>query len=206
MNEKKLKEAEARFIQRYPNGFMHPELEAIGKKHKMEQMITLTQDCFTKSNFSDSKSITENMVKVISRSSMVSMFEKPKLRDAVSSMDSEQIDLLANGLKKQLYGDHQQGFEDLLKVLTPYKLGKWSLITLLPNYYRPNDEFFIKPTTAKGVIQYFELTELQYKPQPSWAFYTQYRTAFLQMKSLVSSVAAPSNAAFGGFLMMSIAA
>jgi hypothetical protein len=46
MNLKKLLQAEAAFFMRYPGGFNHPEMEALGKKHKMDKMITLTQEGF----------------------------------------------------------------------------------------------------------------------------------------------------------------
>lgn len=65
-------------------------------------------------------------------------------------------------------------------------------------------EVFVKPTTAKCVIEFFELTSLQYKPTPTWAFYEEYRDIITEMKSKVDSCLAPSNAAFSGFLMMSL--
>lgn len=204
MNRQKLKEAEAQFLQLYPGGFQHSEMQAIGKKHKMEQMIAMAQTSFVKKAFSDVTAVTGNMVKMISRSSMVSMFEKPKFRDSVAMMSSKQKEALTAALKTQLHGKSERGFEMMLECLRPYKLAKWPLLTLLPNYYRPDEEVFIKPTTAKGVISHFELGALEYKPQPSWAFYQAYRDTILEMRSLVDPSIAPNNAAFGGFLMMSL--
>jgi hypothetical protein len=102
------------------------------------------------------------------------------------------------------YGDEQQGFEDMVEVLVEGKLAKWTLMTVCQAYFRPDHEVFIKPTTAKGVIKTFELEDLQYKPRPSWAFYNQYRLVINQMKSLLDPALSPSNAAFSGFLMMSM--
>ena len=51
MNLQKLKEAEGFFLRKYPEGFQDPEMLAIGKKHKMEQMINFAQDNFKKSKF-----------------------------------------------------------------------------------------------------------------------------------------------------------
>lgn len=156
MNKEKLLEAEASFLQTWPGGFNHPDMQAIGRKHKMEQMIAMAQDCFAKTRFSDAEAITDCMVKMVSRASMVSMFEKPKFRDAVATMSKQQKEALAAALRAQLHGESKQGFEAMLECLRAYKLGKWTLLTILPNYYRPNDEVFVKPTTAKGVIDYFE--------------------------------------------------
>lgn len=204
MNVQKLKEAEERFLEAYPNGFMHPEMQALGKKHKMEQMVAMAREYFAKNGFSDPLTVARSMVDIVSRSSMVSLFEKPKFRDAVAAMDNNQLQTLAHGLKDFLHGNQQEGFDALVSALTPFKLAKWTLVTVVPNYYRPDEEVFIKPTTAKGVIQHFELQGLEYKPRPTWEFYAAYREAILKMKSLVDSSLTPSNAAFGGFLMMSL--
>jgi hypothetical protein len=206
MNIQKLNEAEERFLEAYPTGFMHPEMQALGKKHKMEQMIALAQECFTKSRFSDARCLARDMVQIVNRSSMVSLFEKPKVRDGVAAMNDKQLQSLARGMKNFLHGNQQKGFEELVATLKPLKLAKWTLITVAPNYYWPNDEVFIKPTTVKGVIEHFELQGLVYSPQPTWPFYAAYRQAILKMKSLVDGSLVPSNAAFGGFLMMSLEA
>ncbi len=204
MNTKKLKQAEALFLQKYPDGFLHPEMVAVGKKHKIEQLTALTHELFFKKNFSDPYTIKENMVKIVSRSSLVSMFEKPRFRDGMKTLEEKSVKKLSSGLKGFLHGDQPEGFQTLLDTLRPLKLAKWSLMTVIPNYYYPNDEVFIKPTTAKGVIEYFELENLQYRPEPSWEFYQRYRDAITRMKNLVDASIAPNNAAFGGFLMMSL--
>ena len=204
MNIEKLRTAEAQFLQRYPGGFLHPDMQALAKKHKMDKQIKFAQSAFAQEKVQDMLPYCENMVKAVSRSSMVSMFEKPKFRDFVYAADeANKLDLVV-GLNKFLHGDQQQGFELLLSVLKPAKLAKWSLLTVIPNYYHPDTEVFIKPTTAKGVIDFFELKDLHYKPQPTWAFYEDYRNRILDMKALVDPEIAPSNAAFCGFLMMSL--
>ena len=204
MNIKKLKQAEKAFFKLYPGGFSHPEMVAVGKKHKMDQMISFTQEAFAKKNFKNPEMIIADMIKVISRSSMVSLFEKPKLRDFANSLYQQDKELLVNGLKKLLHGKEQQGFEMMLEVLKLGKLAKWSLITICLTYFRPHTEVFVKPTTAKGVIEFFELKSLQYNPTPTWAFYEEYRDVINDMKSKVDPGLSPYNAAFSGFLMMSL--
>ena len=204
MNKSKLKQAEKAFLKKYPGGFNHPNLVGLGKKHKMEQMIELAQESFKKTRFKNTQIITEQMVKIVSRASMVSMFEKPKFRDMVAASSVGELSILSDGLRMFLHGNQKKGFEQQLEVLKRYKLAKWSLITIIPNYYYPHDEVFVKPTTAKSVIDYFELQNLTYKPQPSWEFYQHYRNIILEMRALVDPVIAPNNAAFGGFLMMNM--
>lgn len=204
MNLEKLKRAEQDFLNRYPEGFNHSDLVAVGKKHKMDQMIALARGSFSADQFHKPDQIVEQMIKIISRSSMVSMFEKPKFRDFARVLAAHDVEQLATGLEEFLTGNQQQGFELMLDVLKTGKLAKWSLMTICPVYFSPNDEVFVKPTTAKGVIDYFELEPLQYKPAPTWAFYDAYRTAINHMKAEVDESLSPNNAAFTGFLMMSL--
>jgi hypothetical protein len=204
MNLKKLKQAEEEFFNRYQGGFAHPEMIAIRKKHKLEKMIELTQGGFAKRNFKLPDLIVENMIKVITRSSLISVFEKPKFRDFARSFPSEGRKMLTGGLQELLHGNEQTGFETMLEVLKSGRLAKWSLMTICQAYYRPEVEVFVKPTTAKGIIETFELKNLQYKPAPTWAFYDQYRAAINEMKSHVDASLSPYSVAFTGFLMRSM--
>ena len=204
MNLKKLKQAEVEFFNRYPGGFANPEMIALRKKHKLEKMIELTQDCFAKRNFRLPDLIVENMIKVITRSSLISVFEKPKFRDFARSLPSEGRKMLTGGLQELLHGNEQFGFETMLEVSKSGRLAKWSLMTICPAYYRPQVEVFVKPTTAKGIIETLELKNLQYKPAPTWAFYNEYRAEINEMKSKVDASLSPYNVAFTGFLMRSM--
>ncbi len=204
MNIKKLKQAEEKFFSMYPGGFEHPDMVAVGKKHNMDKTIIQVKEAFTEDQFGDSKSIVQAMSKFVSRSSMVSLFEKPKFRDFVNTLNHQHETILANGLKEMLHGNQELGFNMMLDVLLTGKLAKWSLISILPVYHKPYEEVFVKPTTAKGVIQQFELDSLVYKPRPSWEFYQEFRSIINEMKSKVDSRLAPNNAAFTGFLMMSM--
>lgn len=181
-------------------------MAAIGKKHKMDRMISLCQDVFAKKNFRDPPEIIESMIKVISRSSMVSIFEKPKFRDFARGLEPKQKNGLAAGLKDQLYGDAEKGFDKVLGIMLSGKMAKWSLISICPVYFRPQEEVFVKPTTAKKAIAHFELETLHYRPQPSWGFYEEFRAVINEMKTKVDPSLSPNSAAFTGFLMMSMAA
>lgn len=204
MNLKKLKAAQARFLKQYPLGFQEPEMVALGKKHKMAKMISMAQDGFARNQFKSPREVIATLIRVVSSSSMVSMFEKPKFRDFCKSLSPEEEKRLASAIKSQRYGSQRKGFEAMLEILRSGKLAKWSLMTIVPVYWAPEEEVFVKPTTAKGVIEYFELEGLEYKPAPTWAFYEAFRASILEMKSQVNADLAPSNAAFTGFLMMSM--
>ena len=135
---------------------------------------------------------------------MVSMFEKPKFRDFVGSLSGGDREFLVKSLGQILHGQQQAGFEAMVDLLQTDKLAKWSIMTIIPAYYAPTAEVFVKPTTAKNVIVHFDVEELIYKPLPSWAFYTGYRDLINNAKTQVDAGLSPSNAAFSGFLMMSM--
>lgn len=205
MKLSKLKEAENIFLQRYPGGFNNPEIIAIrNRKHKPDQMIALARESFAKVNFGIPDLIVKSMEKVIRHSSIVSVFEKLRFSDFVHELASGERKVLSSGLQELLHGREQTGFEMLLDVLKGGKVAKWTLMTVCQTYFHPQRDVFIKPTTVKGVIEYFELENLHYHPIPSWAFYEAYRSAFLEMKSKVDPSLAPTNPAFSGFLLMSI--
>ena len=104
MNLEKLLLAEANFLHQYPGGFDHPDMVAIGKKHRVDKMSEFTAEVLAKNRFKDQGKLLDNLVKIVSRSSMVSMFEKPKFRDFVDALDPADRKALAGGFKKMLHG------------------------------------------------------------------------------------------------------
>jgi hypothetical protein len=76
-------------------------------------------------------------------------------------------------------------------------------MTVCQSYFHPHRDVLVKPTTVKGIIEYFELKHLQYRPTPSWAFYDAYRSTIYEMKSKVQPSLSPSNTAFSWFLLLS---
>ena len=201
---KKLAILQKSFLEAYPGGFNHPEMLAIGKRHKMDKMISMAQESFSKDKFDDTEVLVQNMIKIINASSMVSLFEKPKFRDFCKSLSLVEHRQLAHGLEEQLHGCEHEGFEILLGLMRPKKLAKWTLMTILPTYFKPHDAVFIKPTTTKNIIEVFDFKELQYKATPSWEFYEAYRKRIHELKEQVDESLKPNNAAFTGFLMMSL--
>ncbi len=206
MNKARLKQAERWFLSRYPGGFADPELVAIGKKHRLDKMQDFVVEHFAKKRFRNTDELLENWVKLVGRASLVSVFEKPKFRDLIKSLTPKEKNRMTAGLKAQLHGDAQKGFEQILGVLLAYKFAKWSIISLAPVYANPQIEVFVKPTTAKGIITQFELENLYYRPQPSWDFYEEFRKQIQVMRESVHPSLAPNSPAFTGFLMMALRA
>ncbi len=202
MNLNKLQQAEALFLSRYPGGFEDPEMVVIGKKHRMDKLVPRAQEQFSEDAFSRTVLLSENLIKFVSASSMVSVFEKPRFRDFVRSLNSHDRDELTESLHEMLYLDEEKGFNRYLEVLKMGKLAKWTLLSVIPAYVRPAEEVFIKPTTVKNILKVFEIPDLVYSPRPSYDFYRRYRDLINSMKREVDPSLSPSNPAFSGFLMM----
>lgn len=204
MNLDKVHELEGDFFARYPEGFVDPEMVKVRKKHNVDKLVGQANEMFAPSQFGNPEMITQNMILLVSRSSMVSMFEKPKFRDAVGSSLPETREALSDGLSELLRGDEEKGFNAILDELVVMKLAKWSLISLLPFYYAPTERWFIKPNTTKAILKYFEVDDLVYKPRPSYEFYRDYSAFLDELKDRTDERLSPNNAAFTGFLMMSL--
>jgi hypothetical protein len=205
MNIEKLKRAEADFLVRFPDGFADPAMAPIMKKHNVGKLTEFAQANLTRAQFNNPEHIAETLVRIISRSSMVSMFEKPKFRDFVRSLNSHEKEHLAFAFEKRLYGRAKRaGFEEILGMLSHYKLAKWSIISAVPFYFAPQKEAFVKPTTAKGIVAYLEVNDMQYKPRPSWEFYRAYVKLLNEIKKEVQPSISPNYAALSGFLMTTI--
>lgn len=204
MNRTVLKDAEGRFLIDYPAGFSDPFMLEIAKKHKIEKMNNLAQESFAKKQFKSPNKIVESMAKVVSQSSLVSIFEKIKFRDLAKALSADEKECLSHGLREFLHGDQGFGFELMRDLLNEYKLAKWTLLTICPVYYRPDLEVYIQPTTTKKIIAYYQLEGLKYSPKPTYEFYQAYREQINQMKAEVEISLQGGNAAFSGFLMMSL--
>jgi len=204
MNWDTFETAQKKFLDRYPLGFRDPEMLEIGKKHKLQKMINQTQEGLAVNLFDDIDLVLENMRKIVTQSSMVSVFEKPKFRDLLKDLSDGERIALAMGLKDLLHGDQEAGFNQMISVLLPYKLAKWTLLTICPVYFNSDHEVFIKPTTAKNVISFFDIQGMVYSPKASWEFYRAYRDQINLMKSRADKRLQVDSAAFSGFLMMSM--
>ncbi len=204
MNIEKLKALEAKFLSRYPMGFEDPELIAIAKKHKVDVMKAFVHTNFAKEKFKDPVGICEAFTKLIAKSSLVSLFEKAKYRDAAKLFREEEIETLSDALYEILYGNQEKGFNQLVLLLATFELAKWPILTILGLYYNGDQEVLVKPTTVKNVLKYLEVTEFTYTSKPNYTFYSNYRDLINELKQSTGKSLATDNGAYCGFLMMTI--
>jgi len=202
MNLEKLRFAQEKFFMHYPGGFQNPDLLELAKKYKARKMTDFTNDFLSPDAFEKPLAAVETIQKIVAASSMVSVFEKLKFRDTVNDMKDDEKKQLSAGMKELLYGDQEKGFNRMVDFLQKYKLAKWTIITVCLLYSNPSVEVFVKPTTAKGVIKFFELEGIEYKPQPSYEFYKEYRRQINIMKKDMDESLRLNNAGFCVFLIM----
>ena len=164
MNIEKLMEAEAAFLARFPEGFndADPWMERIRKRHNVAQLVDFARTNLTEITLSQPQKFADTVLKIINRSSMVSRFEKPPFREFLESLNSKDRRYFAEAFRKRLFGRQKhRGFEEIVELLAHYKLARWSLVSAVPFYFAPTKEAFVKPTTAKKIIAYLEVTDLQ---------------------------------------------
>ncbi len=204
MNLEKLKDIESEFLERYPKGFEDAHFFPTMKKFKPEKLEEFAKEALKKENFSNPNLVVDGFFKTIQKSVMVSLFDKLKLKDTIMSLNSYEKDMLSIEIYELLYGDKKEGFEGLIEFLAQYNLAKWTLLSVVPYSINRQKDYFIKPTTTKNIIKYFELESLIYKPKPSFEFYEKYTKVLDEMKSNVDDSLTFDNAAFTGFLKIGI--
>lgn len=204
MNLEKLKELELEFLYRYPKGFEDAHFFPTMKKFKPEKLEEFAKVNLKKENFSNPNLVVEGFFKTIQKSVLVSLFDKLKLKDVIESLNSYEKDILSIEIYELMYGDKKEGFEGLVEFLSEYKLAKWTIISVVPYCINRQTEYFIKPTTTKNIIEYFELKDLIYKPKPSFEFYENYTKVLDEMKSNIDKTLTFDNVAFTGFLKVGI--
>lgn len=204
MNLEKLKAEEERFFISYPGGFNDPKMGSVSKKHNISRLVKLVKENLCEEAFSDPDTAIETISKIIRGSSLVSVFEKTAFRNMLNEMDPIEKAVLSEAFKQLLHGEQALGFELATSILDKYKNSKWPIITAVLYYSNPDIEFVVKPTTAKKVIEFFELKDLKYISKPSYEFYSKYRAAINMLKTKVGSELQVENGPFCGFLMFAV--
>lgn len=200
MNMQKLKDMEEEFLTFYPTGFEDAKFFPTMKKFNPSKLEEFTKENLKKENFSNPNLVVQSFFQIIQKSVLVSLFDKLKFRDMLANLTSYEKDMLSIELYELLHGNQKNGFEGIVEFLSQYNLAKWTIISVVLYYNDRQVEYFIKPTTTKNVLKYFEIKDLVYKPTPSFEFYNSYKKVLNEMKKNVDKTLSFDNAAFTGFL------
>jgi len=132
VNVARLREAEAAFLARFPKGFGDPGMEKIRKSHNVDRLAEFTRENIAEATLSRPQQFVDTLLKIVSRSSMVSRFEKPPFRDYLNALDSNAKRQLAEAYRKRLFGRHKrEGFEEIVDLFADQKLARRSLVSAL---------------------------------------------------------------------------
>lgn len=204
MNINKLKVLESQFFSIYPDGFEDEELKQRFKRFNFYKVSNFVKDVCSEDSLKRGIDAIDDIMRVVSKSSMVSVFEKMAFRDLVREFDLTEKMLVVAAVNELIHGDEAEGFSDLYNLLSPYKLAKWPILTVFRAYYYPQYDILIKPTTVKMVIRYLEIEDIKYSPRATYEFYSKYRECINYLKTEVDQRLSPHNPAFSGFLRMTI--
>jgi predicted glycosyltransferase len=94
---------EEKFNIMYPGGFSNPEMLAIANKHKIEKMHELAKENFAVEQFQNDDKIVEAIGKIVSKSSLVLVFEKVKFRYLLPALNENEKERLSKGLRDFLH-------------------------------------------------------------------------------------------------------
>lgn len=203
MNQTKFKEEENRFLMHYPGGFDNPSMQETAKKHNITKWTTFVKENMAEDQFS-SDEVVDRLTKLISGSSLVSVFEKTAYRNMMGIMGQVERDEMRNAVKEMLYGNQEKGFGNYCEVLSRYKNDKWPTVTALLYYFNPDYEVLIKPSTVKAALTYFEVEDLKYTSRPNHDFYRSFRDWVNRLKEGAAPELHVDNGAFCGFLMFAV--
>jgi hypothetical protein len=205
MNIQKLNRLEDGFLTVYKEGFKSTELKELTKKHNLQKQVDNIHKVCSKESFETGLNMYDDLVKIVGRSSVVSVFEKMKFRDLSKEFDLSEKHMLIDAVYELIHGDEELGFNMVVQLLAPYKLAKWPIITIFRSYYYPYTDIFVKPTTVKKIIKYLELEHIEYSSKANYLFYNKYRQYFNILKDNIrNDTVKPNNPAFSGFLRMMI--
>lgn len=204
MNNNKLKVLESKFFAIYPGGFDDEELKKMTKKHNFAKVSKFVKEVCSEESLKRGIYAIDDIMRVVSKSSMVSVFEKMRFRDLVREFDVTEKVLVVQAVRELVHGDEEEGFNQLYNLLSPYKLAKWPILTVFRAYCYPEYDVLVKPTTVKKIIKYLELEDVVYSPKASYEFYQKYREHINFLKTKVDSKLSPHNPAFSGFMMITI--
>ena len=201
MNIKKLKEIEKRFLALYPEGFYSEEMKEAGKKHKVAKMEAMAKDVLSEEKLQQVGAIN-GIVKLITSSSLVSVFEKTRFRNLIRESDDFYKQDIVDAVYEMIHENQETGFNRLADLLRTYKMAKWPILSVLLFYLDGTYEVLIKPTTVKKVLEYMECTEVKYTSKANYDFYRQYRDLLNLMKTQVSDKLSDNNGAFQAVFMI----
>ncbi len=149
MNVQKLRQLEKEFLYVYPKGFESETLEGVKKKHKLLKTSEFFKMACSKESIESGLDSIDDIIMAVTKSSMVSVFEKIKFKDMIQSICKEEKFEFLDALYENIYGVEEERFKALVSLLSKYNMAKWPIVTCFRAYLNIQYDVFMKPTTVK---------------------------------------------------------
>ncbi len=165
-----------RFLEIYPDGFEDIRYLEMAWKHDDSKIVEFFQN-LSPGQFDEANphALAETIGKIVSKSTMVSTFEKISFRNYLRFFEGHGTFIMA--LKHVMENYNQQNFDTLFDVLCRYKdqgntnAAKWPVMSFFTYYGVKSHECYpVKPTTVKQVAQLLKV-DIDYKARPNFETY-----------------------------------
>lgn len=162
------------FYAEYEDGLEDEKWIKLGKKYDdraIVQFFDELDDVYFMEN--DEFEIVEDFMKILSKSALISTFEKIALRNYFSNIKSHKA--FVNAVKR-LYLNGMDEFDNLVATLSMLKdeeknanAAKWPIVSTICNYMF-DEAYPVKPTTVKAVAKLLK-TDIYYSSKPNLETY-----------------------------------
>jgi len=179
------------FLLRFPGGLDDEEFNELGKKHRSSDKIldTIKNDVDLNSfiledDYHINKNI-ETITKLVTKSSMISVFEKVTFKKYIADKKIQATFLKA--LYEMLTNLNENTMSEFVGVLNlknaelNKRVATWPLVTFFLVYFNDNNEIFIKPSTIKKLGKLLEY-DIKYESIPNYMTYTNIKKMIMDYK------------------------
>ncbi len=150
----------------------------------MDKLADFAHTHLTEAALSRPQRFVDTLLTIVSRSSMVSRFEKPPFREFLDGLDSKDKRRLTEAFGKRLFGrKKREGFAEIVDLLARYKLARWSLVSAIcTSISHPRRRLSSNLRRPERSLPFSTSRSFNTTPRPSWAFYVGYRNLILDIE------------------------
>ncbi|MDR0483767.1 MAG: hypothetical protein LBH40_00615 [Alphaproteobacteria bacterium] len=185
------KQVEHKFLILFPKAFEDANWLKLSKKHDSTRIDNIFKTTLSQPRMqaliaeNNTEEIIADILKTVSYSTTISMFEKFAIRNYLGSKSTHKDFLEV--LYKFLHEDYKKYFAEFTYTLTKTKnsitnsnCAKWSIVSFFLAFSDKN-HVLLKPTTAKTTAKFFEV-DIEYQSYPNLETYEKYKELILKFK------------------------
>jgi hypothetical protein len=136
--------ARARFLRFFPNGFHSAGYEGQERNYKVDAKSALDKT-LPLEKAATGTGYAESLLPLF-HINLLSQYEQMWIRDALRSPDADDF---VRAAARFTLGEGKPALLAMERVLKPHRAAKWTVVTLLPFLWRPEQHMFLKPEATK---------------------------------------------------------